>query len=504
MLASIATASLNGANAYPVRVEVFASRGIPRFSIVGLADAPCRESRDRIRGAIVSSGLQWPRCSIMINVAPTTVSAAGSAFDLAIALGLLAITEQIPRRSIGTVAALAELGLDGRLRPIDGVVALAAAIPDDTLIVSEDQGRDAVAVGNRRVLVSGRLGEIVDALNGKGPVLAEAHAERGAIELASQARLPNGWDRSGIDQALEVTAAGNHHLLLGGPPDTDLSMLAHHVAALMPDLDDAQAQLVTRIHSVAGGMSHRQGLIRRPPFRAPHHGISAAGLIGGGGNAIRPGEISLASEGVLFLDEMDEFKVAVLDALCQPLDAGVIAIARLGAAAILPARVVLIGTVRSCPCGETTAGEICRCTGQAWPRDIRQRCSSLLDRFDLQIVVDRSDLMATPRATAQHHIVTVNARVTTARAIARTRGVRANADLVSAELEQFAPLTASARTLSDRLWHHGQLSLRALRRIRLVARTVMDLDGDEGPIDEAALATAAALRGTALSAQPRP
>jgi magnesium chelatase family protein len=277
-------------------------------------------------------------------------------------------------------------------------------------------------------------------------------------------------------------------------------MLARRLPALLPDLETPDALTVTRIHSVAGLAIPAGGLVRRPPFRAPHHGASAVALIGGGSNSIRPGEISLATAGVLFLDELGEFPVTVLEALRQPLEEGVVRIARAHASATMPARFQLVGAMNPCPCGEAKPGRSCRCTDVARARYARRLSGPLLDRFDLRVEVEPPDPAMLLGGPAHETTAEVAGRVAAARAMAAARGVRCNAEISPDDLDRFAPLRAESRRLLEAAVMRRTLSGRGLRRVRTVARTVCDLGGNDGPIDEPAVATALAMRATPFAA----
>ncbi len=497
--ASVASAVVEGVDGCSVSVEVNQTSGMPRHNVIGLPDAACRESIDRVRAAILSSGLSWPLARVTINLSPSTVRKTGAGMDLAIALGVLVSSQQLEPSAVADLGALAELGLDGSLRPVAGIVALAGAVSAPGLVVPVEQGRQAAVVRAGVVCSARSLREVVDALNGVGPPLARV-VERNGVDRPSV--VPEFADVRGqllARKALEIAAAGGHHVLMVGPPGAGKTMLAKRMPGLLPDLGLDEALAVTKIHSVAGQVLPESGLVRRPPFRAPHHGASAVALIGGGSRTIRPGEISLAHAGVLFLDELGEFPVSVLEALRQPLEEGVVRVARAHASATMPARFQLIAAMNPCPCGEARPGMACRCTDVARLRYARRLSGPLLDRFDLRIEVEPPDpelLLSGPLPEGTEAVATRVARV---RRIAVARGLRCNADLPAARLDELAPLTTAARSLLEGALRRGDLSGRGLRRVRTVARTVADLLGNEGPIDDSAAATALALRATPFS-----
>ncbi len=473
---------------------------MPGMTIIGMPDASCREATDRVRAAVLSSRLSWPSTKLTVNLSPSGVRKTGAGFDLAIALGILVVTEQLAPESVRGLGALGELGLDGSLRAVTGIVALAHAVPAGRVIVPDSQGSSVAAVRPGEAISARSLREVFDALSGEGAPLALASTNP-HDPLDDDPRLELGEVRGQMlaRRALEIAAAGGHHLLMVGPAGAGKSMLASRLPSLLPDLDLDESVAVTKVHSVAGQRIPDSGLLRRPPFRAPHHGASAVALIGGGSQTIRPGEISLASGGVLFLDEMGEFPVAVLEALRQPLEEGVVRVARAHASAVMPARFQLIGAMNPCPCGEARPGHSCRCNDVARARYARRLSGPLLDRFDLRIEVEPPDPQLLIGTSPHETTEVVARRVMTAREIARARGLRCNAELAARDLDAMAPLTSDARALLEATLLRGLLSGRGVRRVRTVARTVVDLSGCDGPIDEAAIATALALRATPFS-----
>lgn len=494
MIASIPSATLLGADGRLVRVEVHVSSGLPGFSIVGLPDAACRESRDRVRAAIVSSGLGWPQRRVTVNLAPSGVRKGGPGLDLPIAVALLVADEQLPCGAIEGLAFVGELGLDGSLRPVPGVVSLADAITSPVLVVPAESGPQARLVGRHEVREVESLAELVRALRGSTPWPLASPRSRCTTATESFPDLADVRGQRLGRWAVEVAAAGGHHLLMIGSPGSGKTMLARRLPGLLPELAPAHALEAMRVHSAAGLSWSGDGLMRRPPFRAPHHGASAVSLIGGGAAYMRPGEISLAHRGVLFLDEMGEFPASVLDALRQPLEEGVVRVCRARATVSFPARFLLVGAMNPCPCGEGTYFGECRCSEQARARYARRLSGPLLDRFDLRVPVGRPAVEELVGGAAQESTSEVADRVVRARERAATRGVVTNADLPAGRLDEVAALAPAAQRLLERRLRSGVLSARGLHRIRRVARTLADLQGDSEVVQTEHVAAALELR----------
>ncbi len=501
MLATVASSVVQGVDGHPVTVEVHVSNGLPGYTLVGLPDASCRESRDRVRAAVLSSGLKWPSRRVTINLAPTGLRKQGAALDLPIALGILAASDQIKPEALTRFGAIGELGLDGSIRPVAALVSLADAVEAPEVLVPVGGAEQAAVIRPGAVRGVENLGELVAGLNDLGPLPAivgstagpTVEAERPTGDLAEVRGQPLArW-------ALEVAAAGGHHLLMIGPPGAGKTMLAGRMAGLLPPLDREQALAATRVHSAAGLRIPAGGLVRHPPFRAPHHGASLVAMVGGGTAAMRPGEISAAHNGVLFLDELGEFSVPILDSLRQPLEEGVVRVSRAARAVTLPARFQLVAAMNPCPCGEGGSQGMCRCSESARARYARRLSGPLLDRFDLRVEVRPPAPRILLGGEQEESTATVAARVAEARARSVARGVRCNAELPAARLDEFAPLTSEAADELRGWLERGALTGRGLRRVRTVARTIADLQGLGTSIDAAVVQAALALRATPRS-----
>jgi len=490
--ASIPSAVVVGVDGRPVSVEVHVGRGLPGLTIVGLPDASCREARDRVRAAVLASQLSWPDRKITVNLAPSSTRKVGSGLDLAIAIGVLAAAEEVPARAVADLGFLGELGLDGTVRAVAGTVPLVDAVAAPQVVVPVASAADAALVDGRTIRAVRTLSELVAALRADAP-WPDHDLPHPAAEEPPPPDLADVRGQPVVRAALEIAAAGGHHLLMVGPPGAGKTMLAERLPGLLPPLARDEAMTVSRIHSAAG-RKLSGGLIRRPPFRAPHHTATLTSLVGGGSDAMRPGEVSLASGGVLFLDELSEFAPSSLDALRQPLEDGTIRVRRARFAADLPARFLLVAAMNPCPCGEAGRPGACSCPDGALARYQRRLSGPLLDRFDLRVDVHRPIVDDLLGGEPGEPTSAVAARVRAVRARAQRRGVRCNAELRNAALDRHAAIDPSAEPLLRSALETGRLTARGLDRVRRVARTVADLAGDEGDLAVAHISAALQLR----------
>ena len=488
MLAKVNSFALNGLDGYKVDIEIDINAGLPKVEIIGLPDAAIKESSERVTSAVKNSGYHFPIKRVIVNLAPADTKKEGSLFDLPIAIGVLAASEQLFSKSYKEYVILGELSLDGKLRPINGLIAILISGMQQgykKFIIPKENAAEASFIKGIEAYCVNTLKEACELLEGNGKIdpIPFREFRSDTVEDPYDVDFSDVKGQSAAKRALEIAVAGGHNVLMIGPPGAGKSMLAKCVVGIMPDLSFDEAVEVTKVHSVAGILDDSKGIVTSRPFRTPHHSTTVPALIGGGAKA-KPGEVSLANHGVLFLDEVPEYTRHALETLRQPLEDGFVTVARAQQTVRYPSHFMLIGSMNHCPCGNFGSKKhICTCTPQSIRKYINKLSGPLLDRIDIQIELDAIEFNELRSMHEDEKSSVIKERVMKARAVQSARYERlpifTNSEMNNRLIKQYCEIPAEAESMMETAFKKLSLSARASFRILRVARTIADLEGKE-------------------------